>query len=110
MMFKCLEIWLSQGAPREVVRSHSSMHVDFLLKLLGPNSTIVIFLCGFAFFFLYFLPLVMEKVVLHQKIDLDQQTACGAPVGWSKYTTHYIKTPRGGELATLCPMPVDYLN
>ena len=52
----------------------------------------------------------MEKVVLHQKIDLDQQTACGAPVGWSKYTTHYIKTPRGGELATLCPMPVDYLN
>ena len=29
----------------------------------------------------------MQKVVLELKIDFNQQTACGAPVCWSKYTT-----------------------
>ena len=29
----------------------------------------------------------MQKVVLALKIDFDQQTACGAPVCWLKYTT-----------------------
>ena len=28
-----------------------------------------------------------EKVVLGLKNDFDQQTACGLPVRWSKYTT-----------------------
>ena len=31
-----------------------------------------------------------KKLFKCQKIDFDQQTACGAPVWWSKYKTHNI--------------------
>ena len=31
---------------------------------------------------------LMEKVVLASKNDFDRQMACGAPICWSKYTTH----------------------
>ena len=46
------------------------------------------FLCGFAFFFLYFLLLVMAKSCFRiKKLILRQQMACRAPVCWSKYPT-----------------------
>ena len=44
------------------------------------------FIACFCVAFLYFVPLVTEKVVFCQKIYFDQRTACGAPVCWSKYT------------------------
>ena len=57
--------------------------------LVDPSfiACLCMFLCGSPLFFLYFLPLVMKKLFLHQKIDFDQRTACIAPVFWSKYTT-----------------------
>ena len=51
------------------------------------DPSFCMFLCGFAIFFLYFLPLVMEKVVLVSKHDFNQQITYGAPVCWLKYTT-----------------------
>ena len=32
---------------------------------------------------------VCKKLFQRQKIYFNQQTACGAPVRWSKYTTDY---------------------
>ena len=47
------------------------------------------FLCGFPFFFLSFLPLEKdEKPCFNVEIyDFDQQTTCEAPVHWSTYPT-----------------------
>ena len=39
----------------------------------------------------------MEKLVSAPKNDFDQQTACGAPVHRSKYTTYAIERERERE-------------
>ena len=39
----------------------------------------------------------MEKLVSVPKNDFDQQTACGAPVHGSKYTTYAIERERERE-------------
>ena len=40
---------------------------------------------------------------MHHKIDFHQQTACGAPVHWSKYTTgiHFLD-PGHEVVSKLC--------
>ena len=50
---------------------------------LGPSWSVSSF---WALFLLF-----MEKIWKSQKLNLDQQTACRAPVCWSKYTTNAKK-------------------
>ena len=45
------------------------------------------FLCGFLLFFLYFVSLVTEKIVLALKNWFRLGNGYGTPVCWSKYTT-----------------------
>ena len=42
----------------------------------------------FALFYTFYDLKVYKKLFYCRKIDLDQRTACGAPVCWSKYTTY----------------------
>ena len=61
--------------------------------LVDPSfiACFCMFLCGFPSFFLYFVLLVMEKVVLASKIwfwPANHRTSCGAPLSWSKCTTY----------------------
>ena len=46
--------------------------------------------CYFLRYFTYLIRKGRKKLFQLQKIDFDQQTACGAPVCWSKYTTLQI--------------------
>ena len=74
------ELWISEKFKNSVIRSRTRMLVlDVTLELL-----LVLLL-------LRMLSLVVVVVIVVAKtIDFDQQTASGAPVRWSKYTTIYL--------------------
>ena len=44
----------------------------------------------FALFYTFCDLKVYKKLFLHQKIDIDQRMACGAPVRWMKCTTSWF--------------------
>ena len=72
------------GTPFLVLSFRRFDHAGYLLYQLiyHSHSAIDPLQLQFTFYDLK----VPKKLFQSQKIDFDQQTACGAPVRWSKYT------------------------
>ena len=52
-----------------------------------PDAKTTISITNGTFFYTFYDLKVRKKLFWNQKIDFNQQTACRAPVRWSKYTT-----------------------